>query len=106
MTQVEYDRWKMETSKSQFSWVMDQTTFHNRGDLLFFRGGEDGTYINISIDGFVSVGYYEGALPHIGEAMFIKKHGKQLADDQDKALARVVETMGMPFLMDFIGCGR
>jgi len=105
MTQKEYDQWKRETAKSRSSWTMDQVSFHNRGDLLFFRGGEDGTYIEIRKDGFVSVGYYEGAIPHIGEAIFLKKHGKQLADDRDKALARVVETMGMPFLLDFIGCG-
>ena len=101
-----FEAWKIETESSKLLWVMDQVTFHNRVDLLFFRGGTDGTYIEISKGGFVSIGYYEGAIPHIGEAMFIKKHGKQLAGDQDKALARVVETLGLPFLLDFIGCGN
>jgi hypothetical protein len=103
MTQIEYDNWKKTTDKSKTVWMMDEITFRNRNEYLFYKGGVDGTYISIEKNGMTEIGYYKGALPHIGEAMFETKHNKKLGANNSEALTVVMEKLGIPFLMNFIG---
>jgi len=102
MTKEEYAAWQKETIRSKNNWLLDEITLRNKGEYLFYKGGESGTYINIKKDGISSVGYYENAIPHIGEAPFHQKHIKKLEDSAEEALKIVVEKMGIPFLMNFV----
>jgi len=103
MTKEEYENWKKVTALSVGNWMLDQITLTNQKTYLFYKGGESGTYIEIKPSGETTVGFYEGALPHIGEALFMHRHSKMLAGSAEEALRIVVEKMGIPFLMNLAG---
>lgn len=103
MTTKEYQLWMEEMERSESQWRLDEVTFSNRQEYLLFKGGaEKGVYISVDRNGIASIGNYEGAFPHIGEATFTVKHSKKLADDATTALAIVTEKLGMSFLMNLI----
>lgn len=99
MTQDEYEHWKDITEKSKYRWMVDKITYYNHKDFLAYKGGEDGAFIEISHDGVVSMGTYEGALPHIGEAIFKPQAHKAFESFED-AFKYVVENGGLGFLVD------
>jgi hypothetical protein len=70
MTQHEFEYWQAVTAESAHKWVEDRVTRLNGNGALFYTGGEDGQYMRLSPEGKLTVGTYEGAIPHIGEAMF------------------------------------
>lgn len=70
MTQEEFDGWSRITALSREQWLMDQVTWENKQTLLAYKGGENGTYVRVEPDGRLEIGEYEGAIPHIGEALF------------------------------------
>ena len=102
MTKQEYEAWRKETEDSRFHWQTDPIMEANTGTLLFYKGGENGSFIEVTKDGKATIGNYAGAVPHIGEALFTPKHVRQFTD-QNTALARLIERMGIPFLLDFTG---
>ncbi len=51
-------------------WVEDAVSRLNGRGCLYYSGGESGIYMRITPDGTLQVGNYEGAIPHIGEALF------------------------------------
>lgn len=104
MTKVEFDSWTKMTKFSEKAWVLDENTLHNYGEYLFYKGGENGVYIEVRKDGIASVGEYEGAIPHIGEAFFIVKHENKIASNREGALTKIIERLGLPFLMDLLKC--
>jgi hypothetical protein len=104
MTKAEYAAWQAETAKSLHRWALDQVTFHNRGEYLFYKGGSCGTYVRVGADGVASIGSYEGAIPHIGEATFTPKYTRKLDGTADAALARVLRGLGLEALLALIGC--
>lgn len=74
MTKQEEQAWLEETAKSAGRWNEDPI-WASKGDLLLYRGGESGRYIEVRSGGHLtkgdlSMGTYDGALPHIGEAIF------------------------------------
>lgn len=91
MDRKEYDAWIEETNKSKFSWQMDQVAWNNRTEMLFYCGGADGQ---------LTMGRYEGAIPHIGEAMF-KIEGRKNYIDQEDAFERLCNFGGMGILRAF-----
>jgi hypothetical protein len=93
MTRAEYNAWKTETAKSREGWVRDDVTLHNMGDLLIFRGGQDGYYVRISSTGKVEIGTYKYAIPHIGEAFFTITAEHQCESFED-AVRRVLGNLG------------
>jgi len=118
MTEQEFNFWWDETQKSTYQWRRDliisgntklKAQRENNPALereLFYKGGENGIYIDIDGTGMVEVGEYEGAYPHIGEAMFTPKqknhpmyHGHP-AQNLNDAFTAVIETLGIPFLVD------
>lgn len=118
MTKQEFDAWWLETKASENKWNRDEITGYNTKRMaeiknnpalyqeLFYTGGEDGVYITVNGMGIVEVGEYQGAYPHIGEAMFIPKHtnhpiyhGKQ-AENFDEAFGAIMERLGISFLVD------
>lgn len=73
MTQQEFEYWQAVTGSSQYHWREDTVTHLNGRGALYYTGGESGIYIRITETGHLTVGTYEGAIPHIGEACFQKK---------------------------------
>lgn len=70
MDQREFERWQEVTSSSQYMWVEDVATRMNGRGCLYYSGGESGIYMRITPEGKLQAGHYEGAVPHIGEALF------------------------------------
>lgn len=70
MDQREFEHWQAVTSGSRHMWVEDAVTRMNGRGCLYYSGGESGIYMRITQDGMLQVGNYEGAIPHIGEALF------------------------------------
>lgn len=101
MNKQEFEAWLAVTQASKDRWILDYVTYHNRGDLLFYTGGQSGNYIEIAADGTATIGTYEGALPHIGEALFQPKHTRKF-ESRDAAFARVSEALGVQFLIDLV----
>ena len=96
MTQSEFDAWKEETAKSKHLWTVDHVQMsHDR--YLFYKGGESGHYIMVDEDGQMTLGTYEGAIPHIGEAEFKVQHSRKYPNNT-VALSRLMESGGMPIL--------
>ncbi len=69
MDKRELEYWQSVTEHSTYRWTEDSITRLNSGEHLYYIGGEDGHYMRLSQDGKLTVGNYEGAYPHIGEAV-------------------------------------
>lgn len=80
MDKTEFDDWQAITQSSTHQWVEDSITRLNGNGGLYYTGGEDGCYMRLSPDGKLSVGTYEGAFPHIGEALFTRQAEHQYPD--------------------------
>jgi len=95
MDKTEFDAWKLVTKNSENEWQLDRVTYHNRGDMLFYKGGVDGIYLRVDSDGTVAIGNYQGALPHIGEAAFTVIHSNKVADSAEEALSAVLPKLDL-----------
>lgn len=102
MTPAEFAAWKAETDKSKHQWRLDPIQMANHNTMLAYRGGENGSYVEIDETGLLSLGQYEGALPHIGEAMFTERFKRQYSSF-GAAFADCVEAGGLQFLFTLIG---
>ena len=99
MTDLEWKQWMAVTENSQFQWTADAVTHRNgRGELYYF-GGTDGIYMRVQPEGRLSIGTYEGAIPHIGEALFAQK-AVQDCGSFGQALQKAMELGGQRFLQD------
>ena len=99
MTGQELKQWLAVTDNSRYQWTEDEETRLNGRGALYYFGGEDGVYIRVQPDGELSVGTYEGAFPHIGEALFTRK-AVLACDGFDQALQKAMELGGQQFLQD------
>jgi hypothetical protein len=91
--------WLAVTESSRFKWVEDEIYRLNGRGALYYTGGTDGIYLRIKNDGMLEAGNYEGAIPHIGEALFTVVVEKQFPNFSD-AFARAMEVGGKRFLID------
>ena len=80
MTKQEFEYWQAITAGSAHRWVEDSITRLNGNGALYYTGGEDGVYMRLSPVGKLTVSTYEGAFPHIGEAVFPPKMERQYDD--------------------------
>ncbi len=99
MTDQEWKYWNSVTGNSRFFWTEDKTTRLNGRGALYYFGGENGVYMRIQPDGTLSVGTYEGAIPHIGEASFTIK-AKEKYDSFNEAFQKALQLGGTRFLRD------
>lgn len=95
----EFERWQEITASSRHMWVEDAVTRLNGRGSLYYCGGESGVYMRITPDGKLQAGEYEGAIPHIGEAMFRRVAEKECGSYND-AFALACEAGGAKFLAD------
>ena len=103
MTKQEFDAWKAETARSRNQWIMDEIHNGRDGqDLVVFKGGEDGQFIRIDQSGLCELGSYEGAIPHIGEALFTIT-GVHKCATFDEGCTRLLTALGARFLLEFVG---
>ena len=98
MTKEEFTSWSRETKRSETSWRLDEVRRHNSGELMFYKGGTDGIWIEIDNTGMTRGGSYAGAIPHIGEACFVEQHTRQF-ECQGEACERLAEHYGKTFLL-------
>ena len=99
MTDQELKQWLAVTENSRYQWTEDEITRRNGRGALYYFGGENGVYIQVQPDGELSLGTYEGAFPHIGEALFTRK-AVLAFDGFDQALQKAMELGGQKFLQD------
>ena len=99
MTDLELKQWMAVTEHSRYQWTEDQVTRLNGRGALYYFGGENGVYMRIQPGGTLSVGTYEGAFPHIGEAIFTQKAAQECGGF-NQALQRAMELGGQRFLQD------
>ncbi len=99
MTDLELKNWIAVTEGSQHQWTEDEVTRLNRRGALYYFGGKDGIYMRIQPEGTLSIGTYEGAFPHIGEAFFTQK-AAQNCGDFNHAFQKAMELGGQKFLQD------
>ena len=102
MTKQEFDGWKAHTEANAHHWQVDECQLHNHQRYLIYKGGVDGKYVEIEADGKATIGTYEGALPCITDACFTVQHTRQFTS-QNEALTRLIEVMGVGFLLDLQG---
>jgi hypothetical protein len=101
MTEREYLNWKAITESSRFRWVEDDIYRLNGRGAFYYSGGEDGVYMRIDKDGTLTAGHYEGAIPHIGEAMFTEEFQKRY-ESWNAAYTAAIEAGGKQFLLDML----
>jgi len=99
MTQCEFEYWQAITDSSTHKWVEDNITRLNGNGALYYTGGKDGIYMRLSPDGKLTVGTYEDAIPHIGEAVFKRGAEHQYADFNGSFEA-ACQLGGKQFLVD------
>lgn len=97
----DFKRWLEITRSSEDGWVEDHITRLNGRGALFYKGGESGHYIRISPEGMLTVGTYESAYPHIGEAIF-SPAAQHRFEDFNKALEAACQLGGIDFIADMI----
>ncbi len=102
MTKDEFARWQAVTESSRFHWTEDAVFRLNGRGAFYYIGGEDGGYMRIHKDGRLEVGAYEGAIPHIGEAILMPEAEKQYADFNE-AFTAALQLGGKQFLVDMFG---
>ena len=102
MTKDEFALWQTITGNSCFHWTEDAIFRLNGRGAFYYIGGEDGGYMRIHKDGSLEVGAYEGAVPHIGEAVFIPKSERKYADFNE-AFTAAIQLGGKQFLVDMFG---
>lgn len=99
MTKEEFAYWQGRTESSRNKWTEDEIFRLNGRGAFYYIGGEDGQYIEINKSGLLEIGKYEGAIPHIGEAIFTMQ-AKRQCKDFDDAFKTAVTAGGKKFLAD------
>ena len=99
MTQKELEQWQAVTNVSRYSWVEDSITRLNGRGALYYIGGKDGCFMRATPEGKLTIGTYEGAFPHIGEACFQAKAEKKCGSYYE-AFQKACEIGGIKFLAD------
>ena len=105
MDQGEFEHWQTVTSSSRHMWVEDAVTRMNGCGRLYYSGGESGIYMRITQDGMLQVGNYEGAIPHIGEALF-KPGAERKCGSFNEAFQLACELGGRKFLEEMFSSSQ
>ena len=98
-SEANFAAWLAVTESSRFRWVEDEIYRLNGRGAMYYTGGEDGIYMKIHSDGKLEAGKYEGAVPHIGEAMFTVAVVRQFSSFSE-AYKAAMEAGGKQFLVD------
>lgn len=99
MTANEFAYWRATTENSQNHWMKDDIFRLNGHGHFYYFGDEDGVYMKIEKSGLLTIGKYEGAYPHIGEAA-LNIFDKKQHEDFNKAFESALQYGGKRFLAD------
>jgi hypothetical protein len=94
-----FDAWMAVTESSSRRWTEDEIYNFNGHGSLYYIGGENGMYMRIQKDGTLEAGNYEGAIPHIGEALF-KPAVTRKFENYSAAFTKALNAGGKKFLVD------
>jgi hypothetical protein len=101
MTKEEFDAWKKWCKSSRRKWIIDPIHNGRNGkDVLAHIGGDSGKYVSIDPSGFMMLGSYTDATPHIGEALF-KEEGRKHYSNFFEAVEKAVAA-GLGFLEELL----
>ena len=98
-TEQNFQAWMAVTESSRYRWVEDEIYRLNGRGAMYYTGGEDGVYMRIHKDGNLEAGSYEGAIPHIGEAIFKPAVTKEYSSFSE-AYKAAMEVGGKQFMID------
>jgi len=87
------------TKIGEHQWAEDEIYRLNGRGAMYYTGGEDGIYLRIQADGTLETGSYEGAIPHIGDAVFTPKVTKAY-DSYSAAFQAAMEVGGKQIVAD------
>lgn len=87
MTHEEFQDWLRLSLDYPQAWKADQVFWHNAGDLLLYKGGQNGCFILIDSLGGARLGTYDGAIMKITDATFTNLASKQY-DNFEQAVER------------------
>jgi hypothetical protein len=100
MNATERAAWMKHTANSRYTWTVDP--IHNTAaDLLVHLSGQSGQYVEIS-GCKLTVGTYDGAIPHIGEASF-KALGTKVFTSNDEAVEYLCRRGNIPVVAALLG---
>ena len=106
MTPEEFAAWKESTRESGHHWTVDPIHDGRDGrDLLLFVGGESGKFLRFNNRDTLKIGSYEGAVPHIGEAVFHMDE-RITFDNCVFAVLAATEIAGQAFLVALSAASR
>ena len=104
MTKQENNAWVKFQMQNAGYWSVD--TIHNgkngQGFLAYVAYPKDATsgiFVDITTYGYLSIGRFTDAVPHIGDAAFTATHSLQ-CDNMNFAFSQACETFGLVFLKD------
>lgn len=103
MNKQELQYWHSITNSSKFRWTCDNVSYHNKKEILLYRGGESGIFISININGLLIAGKYKNALPHIGEAIFQMIWKKQFTS-QPEAIKYTANKLNVDEILTSVFC--
>jgi hypothetical protein len=88
MTNVEYELWRRHMLSCRGRWTRDQVHDGLDGrDLLCYvpldGDATAGMYVDVSVDGRATAGAFEGAIPHIGDAIFIPRWERKFVNPEE-----------------------
>lgn len=101
MDKEEYIGWRSIALTNPRAWKIDPVSLAN-GRALFHYGKPDGVYVMIEETGEASFGYFEDALPHIGEATFTELRRAKLGKSLASALPEALKRLELPFLLSLV----
>ena len=101
MTKKELEQGQAVTNSSQYRWVEDHITRLNGRGTLYYTGGGDGCFMRITPEGNLTIGIYEGAFPHIGEACF-QAEAEKNCGNYYKAFQKACEFERIKFLTEML----
>ena len=108
MNSEEYAHWTEFMRSKRGMWQVDPIHDGLDGrDLMVFAGytTDPSRGVYVRVHGRRSeAGVYEGAVPHIGEALFTPRWTAYF-ETVNKAMAATIERLGLPFLTALAGSG-
>lgn len=104
MTPTEFKAWSDDMKAARGRWSLDRVHDGRNGDLLLFlpdtTDQTKGVYVSVR-GKTADAGVFEGAIPHIGEAVFRSRWSKEFSS-HDEALKTIIERCGANALLAFV----
>ena len=103
MDNQEFTAWSKLMKAARGGWKVDPVHNGQGRDLILFKASATdhtaGLYITLDTDGTASAGRFGGAVPHIGEALFMPMWTKKF-DSYSHGLKTILERAGVSMLLD------